>query len=98
VTAAVQQRRAGALPVELLKQLRGIEIRTRRLANEQLSGTYRGRRDPLFEATLEKRSSVRSQALEFRDSTELSYDVFVRDYMATNRPVVVRNRSPAMTI
>jgi uncharacterized protein (DUF58 family) len=29
-----------ALPPELLKQLRGIEIRTRRLANEQLSGTY----------------------------------------------------------
>lgn len=28
------------IPVELLKQLRGIEIRTQRLANEQLSGTY----------------------------------------------------------
>jgi uncharacterized protein (DUF58 family) len=28
------------LPPELLKQLRGIEIRTSRLANEQLSGTY----------------------------------------------------------
>lgn len=28
------------LPPELLKQLRGIEIRTQRLANEQLSGTY----------------------------------------------------------
>ncbi len=33
------KRRAG-LPTELLKQLRGIEFRTRRLANEQLSGTY----------------------------------------------------------
>src|SRR5690606_41689056 len=28
------------LPPELLKQLRRIEIRTQRLANEQLSGTY----------------------------------------------------------
>lgn len=33
-------RRAGPLPTELLRQLRSIEIRTRRLANEQLSGTY----------------------------------------------------------
>ena len=33
-------RKAGPLPAELLKQLRGIEIRTRRLANEELSGTY----------------------------------------------------------
>lgn len=33
-------RKASPLPVELLKQLRGIEIRTRRLANEELSGTY----------------------------------------------------------
>jgi len=33
-------RKAGPLPPELLKQLRTIEIRTRRLANEELSGTY----------------------------------------------------------
>lgn len=33
-------RKASPLPVELLKQLRGIEIRTRRLANDELSGTY----------------------------------------------------------
>jgi uncharacterized protein (DUF58 family) len=33
-------RKAGPLPAELLKQLRTIEIRTRRLANEELSGTY----------------------------------------------------------
>ncbi|HVY45988.1 MAG TPA: DUF58 domain-containing protein [Minicystis sp.] len=32
--------RRSPLPVELLKQLRGIEIRTQRLANEQLSGSY----------------------------------------------------------
>ena len=32
--------RARPLPADLLKQLRRIEIRTRRLANEQLSGTY----------------------------------------------------------
>ncbi len=35
-----ERRRSKPLPPELLKQLRGIEIRTRRLANEQLSGTY----------------------------------------------------------
>ena len=35
-----ERRRAKPLPPELLKQLRGIEIRTQRLANEQLSGTY----------------------------------------------------------
>jgi uncharacterized protein (DUF58 family) len=35
-----ERRRASPLPPELLKQLRGIEIRTRRLANEQLMGTY----------------------------------------------------------
>ena len=34
------ERREKPLPPELLKQLRGIEIRTARLANEQLSGTY----------------------------------------------------------
>jgi uncharacterized protein (DUF58 family) len=34
------RRRSQPLPPELLKQLRGIEIRTQRLANEQLSGTY----------------------------------------------------------
>jgi uncharacterized protein (DUF58 family) len=33
-------KRAKPLPPELLKQLRGIEIRTQRLANEQLSGSY----------------------------------------------------------
>lgn len=38
--AAKEKRRQKPLPPELLKQLRGIEIRTRRLANEQLSGTY----------------------------------------------------------
>ena len=37
---AEPQRRKSPLPPELLKQLRGIEIRTSRLANEQLSGTY----------------------------------------------------------
>ena len=35
-----ERRRSKPLPPELLKQLRGIEIRTQRLANEQLSGTY----------------------------------------------------------
>jgi uncharacterized protein (DUF58 family) len=34
------RKRSQPLPPELLKQLRGIEIRTQRLANEQLSGTY----------------------------------------------------------
>jgi uncharacterized protein (DUF58 family) len=34
------EKRSQPLPPELLKQLRGIEIRTQRLANEQLSGTY----------------------------------------------------------
>lgn len=33
-------RGSSPLPAELLKQLRAIEIRTQRLANEQLSGTY----------------------------------------------------------
>ncbi len=33
-------RKSSPLPAELVKQLRGIEIRTRRLANEELSGTY----------------------------------------------------------
>src|SRR5207247_1556629 len=37
---AKEPRRKSPLPPELLKQLRGIEIRTSRLANEQLSGTY----------------------------------------------------------
>ena len=41
------------LPPELLKQLRGIEIRTARLANEQLSGTYS--------------SSFKGQGLSFRE-------------------------------
>jgi uncharacterized protein (DUF58 family) len=35
-----ERRRSKPLPPDLLKQLRGIEIRTQRLANEQLSGTY----------------------------------------------------------
>lgn len=39
-SAAHEKRRSKPLPPELLKQLRGIEIRTSRLANEQLSGTY----------------------------------------------------------
>ncbi|HEY4119637.1 MAG TPA: DUF58 domain-containing protein [Byssovorax sp.] len=34
------KKRSSPLPPELLKQLRGIEIRTRRMANEQLSGNY----------------------------------------------------------
>jgi len=34
------ERKNSPLPPELLKQLRGIEIKTSRLANEQLSGTY----------------------------------------------------------
>ena len=38
--ARAEKKRQKPLPPELLKQLRGIEIRTRRLANEQLSGTY----------------------------------------------------------
>lgn len=33
-------RKTGPLPPELVKQLRALEIRTRRLANEELSGTY----------------------------------------------------------
>ena len=35
-----EERRSKALDPELLKQLRSIEIRTQRLANEQLAGTY----------------------------------------------------------
>jgi uncharacterized protein (DUF58 family) len=35
-----ERKRSKPLPPELLKQLRGIEIRTQRLANEQLAGTY----------------------------------------------------------
>lgn len=38
--APKERKRQKPLPPELLKQLRGIEIRTQRLANEQLSGTY----------------------------------------------------------
>jgi uncharacterized protein (DUF58 family) len=37
---AAEKGRTKPLPPELLKQLRGIEIRTQRLATEQLSGTY----------------------------------------------------------
>jgi hypothetical protein len=33
--------------------------------------------------------------LEIRDSADLPYDVFVRDYMRQNRPVVVRNSTTA---
>ncbi|APR83748.1 Hypothetical protein A7982_09097 [Minicystis rosea] len=39
-TAKPEKSRSKPLPPELLKQLRGIEIRTQRLATEQLSGTY----------------------------------------------------------
>lgn len=39
-TSAPKPKKKGPLPTELLKQLRTIEIRTRRLANEELSGTY----------------------------------------------------------
>ncbi len=39
-SASPQKAKSNPLPPELLKQLRGIEIRTQRLANEQLSGTY----------------------------------------------------------
>jgi len=35
-----ERKKSAPLAPELLKQLRGIEIRTQRLANEQLSGTY----------------------------------------------------------
>ena len=38
--APAEKKRTKPLPPELLKQLRGIEIRTQRLATEQLSGTY----------------------------------------------------------
>lgn len=39
-TAEQDRRRSKPLPPELLKQLRSIEIRTQRVANEQLAGTY----------------------------------------------------------
>ncbi len=48
-----QKKRAKPLPPELLKQLRAIEIRTRRMANEQLTGTYS--------------SSFKGQGLSFRE-------------------------------
>jgi len=53
VTATSSEKRGKALPPELLKQLRGIEIRTARLANEQLAGTYT--------------SSFKGQGLSFRE-------------------------------
>jgi uncharacterized protein (DUF58 family) len=53
VTATPPEKRGKALPPELLKQLRGIEIRTSRLANEQLAGTYT--------------SSFKGQGLSFRE-------------------------------
>lgn len=40
MTDKARERRRSALDPELLKQLRSIDIRTRQLANEQLSGTY----------------------------------------------------------
>ncbi len=40
MTEKARERRSKALDPELLKQLRSIDIRTRQLANEQLSGTY----------------------------------------------------------
>jgi uncharacterized protein (DUF58 family) len=48
-----QKKHAKPLPPELLKQLRAIEIRTRRMANEQLTGTYS--------------SSFKGQGLSFRE-------------------------------
>jgi len=48
-----EKKRQKPLPPELLKQLRGIEIRTARLANEQLAGTYS--------------SSFKGQGLSFRE-------------------------------
>ena len=36
----LERRKPEPIPAELLKQLRGLEIRTARLANEQLAGTY----------------------------------------------------------
>ncbi len=48
-----QKKRKKPLPPELLKQLRAIEIRTRRMANEQLTGTYS--------------SSFKGQGLSFRE-------------------------------
>ena len=53
MTATSSEKRGKALPPELLKQLRGIEIRTARLANEQLAGTYT--------------SSFKGQGLSFRE-------------------------------
>lgn len=50
---APEKKRQKPLPPELLKQLRGIEIRTARLANEQLAGTYS--------------SSFKGQGLSFRE-------------------------------
>jgi uncharacterized protein (DUF58 family) len=40
VSRDLERRRTKPIPTELLKQLRSIEIRTSRLANEQLAGTY----------------------------------------------------------
>ena len=51
-----EKKRAKPLPPELLKQLRAIEIRTRRMANEQLTGTYS--------------SSFKGQGLSFREVQE----------------------------
>jgi uncharacterized protein (DUF58 family) len=48
-----ERKRAKPLPPELLKQLRGIEIRTARLADQQLAGTYS--------------SIFRGQGLSFRE-------------------------------
>jgi uncharacterized protein (DUF58 family) len=39
-TERAEKKGSKPLPPELLKQLRGIEIRTNRMANEQLAGTY----------------------------------------------------------
>ena len=38
--------------------------------------------------------SMPFRSLETRDSSDLSYDDFVRDYMGENRPVVVRRATP----
>jgi hypothetical protein len=49
----------------------------------------------LIESALHALRAAPSYPLEARDSAELPYDVFVRDYMRKNRPVVVRNAASA---
>lgn len=45
----------------------------------------------MIESALHAQRAAPSYPLEARDADELPYDVFVRDYMRKNRPVVVRN-------